>query len=385
MSHSTTATTTYALAKYSKSYPSGPQPNPEFNTAEWQHFTNPSIRLVLDIKKGADLESVRLRIVWSMDPSNTPDQREVVFEDIDLLTLSCLPHRPAQKQQAHGLPLKAVYRDTVVGIRYLHPIDTTKPPTYRRFQITFLSAVSVLEFINAISTICPCKANPSTNGVLRPMNPPSAPIVMPNSQHHHGSIAHIPANCPPPAPPATMVQQPRHPLQASFSSSPSLAFQSSVQPTVYSSSPLRVETSDFRIPSSSTALPALEQPGVNAPTTDHLAQSMTYSKQFSQPPTNTRVQDLQQQTSLPSSSPPASSARSAHHNGLTTPTSTASGELPADQASAIVASLRESTSLYDLPRAALEQLIAEVVREEGFPKLLEDISSMWRVKSFVGI
>jgi hypothetical protein len=31
---------------------------------------------------------------------------------------------------------------------------------YRRFQITFLSSSAVLEFIDAIRTICPCKANP---------------------------------------------------------------------------------------------------------------------------------------------------------------------------------------------------------------------------------
>ena len=42
---------------------------------------------------------------------------------MDLLALSLLP----QKQQAQGLSLKAVYRDTVVGIRYLHLRDTTAP------------------------------------------------------------------------------------------------------------------------------------------------------------------------------------------------------------------------------------------------------------------
>lgn len=48
-----------------------------------------------------------------------------IQEDIDLLTLSCLPQPRAPKQPTQGLPLKAVYRDTVVGIRYLHPPDTS--------------------------------------------------------------------------------------------------------------------------------------------------------------------------------------------------------------------------------------------------------------------
>lgn len=75
MSHSTTATSTYVLTKYSKSYPTAAQPD----TTEWQHFTNPTMRLVLDMKKGTELESVRLRILWSMDSLASSDPREVVF------------------------------------------------------------------------------------------------------------------------------------------------------------------------------------------------------------------------------------------------------------------------------------------------------------------
>jgi len=78
-SHSTTATATYVLQKYSRSYP----PTKENNNSEWQHFTNPTIRLILDIKKSSDakLESVRLRIIWSMNASNDDlsDRNEVVF------------------------------------------------------------------------------------------------------------------------------------------------------------------------------------------------------------------------------------------------------------------------------------------------------------------
>jgi hypothetical protein len=44
-------------------------------------------------------------------------------EDIDLLALSVLP-----QHQAQGLSLKAVYRDTVVGMRYLHSRDTITAP-----------------------------------------------------------------------------------------------------------------------------------------------------------------------------------------------------------------------------------------------------------------
>ena len=97
MSHSTTATSAYIVLKYSKSHPPTPSIQTEQNppniqtgsgrdtSAEWQHFFNPVIRLVLDVKKSSNsvLESVRLRILWSMNSGdvsmNTIDQREVVF------------------------------------------------------------------------------------------------------------------------------------------------------------------------------------------------------------------------------------------------------------------------------------------------------------------
>lgn len=47
---------------------------------EWQHFVNPVLELVLDIKKSRlnnELESVRLRILWNMDTSGI--KNEVLF------------------------------------------------------------------------------------------------------------------------------------------------------------------------------------------------------------------------------------------------------------------------------------------------------------------
>lgn len=147
MSHSTTTTSTYLLQKYSKSYPkTGTQSN--IQSSEWQHFTNAIIRLALDIKKAEDgqLESVRLRILWSMNPTDDgSDQNDVVFvrssssffetvltvssiqEDLDLLSFSSPSMQGKSKRPIQGLPLKAVYRDSVVGIRYLHSRVSTNP------------------------------------------------------------------------------------------------------------------------------------------------------------------------------------------------------------------------------------------------------------------
>jgi len=84
MSHSTTGTSSYILTKYSRSYPVkrtlqkaqiGLKSGPE-TAQEWQHFTNPTIRLVLDVKTSGigEAQSVRLRILWQMDVElNQPD------------------------------------------------------------------------------------------------------------------------------------------------------------------------------------------------------------------------------------------------------------------------------------------------------------------------
>lgn len=63
MAHTTTATTTYSLLKYSRSYPTG-----SVNDANWQHFINPVLRLVLDVTKTENLElqSVRLKVSWTI-------------------------------------------------------------------------------------------------------------------------------------------------------------------------------------------------------------------------------------------------------------------------------------------------------------------------------
>lgn len=89
MSHSTTKTSSYALSKYSRAYPGrrnlqNPSVTaPEQIIQEWQHYTNPVIRVLLDTKlsRNKDVESVRLRILWQINPGDEaePGQQDVVF------------------------------------------------------------------------------------------------------------------------------------------------------------------------------------------------------------------------------------------------------------------------------------------------------------------
>ena len=104
MSRSTTGTSSYILSKYSRSYPAKPKrainkaqvqtQNGLETTSEWQHFTNPVIRLVLDVKtsSSAEIESVRLRIMWHMnsDLENNPNNSVVAFASLFGFIRFCL-------------------------------------------------------------------------------------------------------------------------------------------------------------------------------------------------------------------------------------------------------------------------------------------------------
>ena len=71
------------LTKYSRSY-SSPSTQNKAAESEWQHFTNPVMRLHLDAKKSPseELISLRMRILWNIEMQGSDvdvDQREVVF------------------------------------------------------------------------------------------------------------------------------------------------------------------------------------------------------------------------------------------------------------------------------------------------------------------
>ena len=78
MAHSTTATSSYSLSKYSRSYPTSAQ-----TYADWQHFTNPEIRLVLDVERSvnSELQGIRLRVLWHMKDCDS-QQPQVLFASV---------------------------------------------------------------------------------------------------------------------------------------------------------------------------------------------------------------------------------------------------------------------------------------------------------------
>ncbi|GBE81165.1 hypothetical protein BKA93DRAFT_755996 [Sparassis latifolia] len=432
MSFSNTATTTYHLVKYSRSYP---QPSGAVGPEEWQHFVNPILRLALDVKKspGGDLESFRLRVLWSLDSqtdSANADQREVVFEDLELLSFSSLPSSISQGSTAQGLPLKAVYRDAVVGVRYLHPraypLGTT--PTYRRFQITFQSAASAAAFIDSIRFICPCKLTPAPAPAVR--NATKATTMT-----QPGSVSSIPA--------MTQVQI----FSQVNASTPSRRVDTPLRSSATISSPWTMQddlSKPFHHPQNSLNQHAtsLEQNRAQSHLAEAPPQSAALAHQRSSiipfvsdmhppsrpssaitdcsglptdPGADSQARPLERlgayytsslprhgsPNSLVSSDPPSSAVTTTRNMAppaapspilVTLPSVHAPSLDPSHPAplsadsekQAFLTSLNEIPTLYNLPRRDLENLVAKVIREEGFAKLLEDLDSMWRVKGFVG-
>lgn len=139
---------------------------------------------------------------------------------------------------------------------------------HRRFQITFLSSSAVLEFIDAIRTICPCKANPipgpgpapgpvpprNTTMAMQTFNPPSDTRMTPSytttveQPRQDNPLSGLPSSLGPPLFPPRSIQEPTHGLQIPFSSSQGFALTS--EPNVYQSSPLQGLASC--VPNSST-------------------------------------------------------------------------------------------------------------------------------------
>ncbi|KAI9510149.1 hypothetical protein F5148DRAFT_631139 [Russula earlei] len=379
MLRSTITTGSYILEKYSRSYPSyvsAQTQSQDFTVGqpEWQHFSNPVITLTLDVKKSMDnnFESVCLRILWNMDIGQEGNQREITMEDLDLLTFSSLN---SQFNSVQGPPLKAVYRGPVVGIRYQYPLTgpATSPMSYRRFQVNFTSASDAAQFIEAIRPVCPCKENagppPPQISTSRPPLVMSASIQAPSARaplvRAHTSVPQRPSMPPPSAGADRTIEYVHHhhcdgqeePTPRSRDFPPPLSSELSLAPPSSPAHQHQHPGSAFdRCPARSSTLPEMDSSQVTAQSRVHSCTS-----------------------SFPASSQLSSSAAT-----LAAPPPSLSPGQNEKAREAFLESLRETPELYTLTRAELENLVSVIVREPGFPKLLEALDSMWVIRGFLG-
>lgn len=377
MLRSVVTTGSYTIDKYSRSYPSPlvrtQSQDLGASQPDWQHFSNPVITLMLDVKKSMDnnFESVRLRVSWNMNLGHDGVEREVTMEDLDLLSFS---GTPSQIHPGQGPPLKAVYRGTIIGIRYQYP-PATSPASYRRFQVNFASASDAAQFIEAIRPVCPCKEN---------TGPPVPPI---------------PTNGPPVPPPAPMQTLPTHSTLARYHTSaaqrPSMlppsvdALKSEAQGNSQERVPRfpPLSSSDLSLaPSSDPALPAPSPAQPSSQPYPHPVSSLGYNR--SSQLSSVLVPDVcSSQLTAQSGSGGAAPSLPALSQPTSTPATLASQPTPPTFAAtqnddesqkrareAFLESLREVPELYSLTRRELENLVSVVVREPGFPKLVRSPS-----------
>ncbi|KAK7038112.1 hypothetical protein R3P38DRAFT_2904523 [Favolaschia claudopus] len=372
-SSSTTETTTYMLEKYSRAYTA----KKASGTSEWQHFTNPVLRLILDSKLSPHLSdsSLRMRIVWTMD-----DDKDIVLEDLDLFAFSLIKTNNSGRDKADSSPLKAVYRDTTFGLRYLYvPESTESHKVYRRFQVSFATSSLALQLVNAIQDVCPCKPND-------PPNPKERKAVAARPSFAPQRQDTIIASNPTPEFSVSMIPQTSSLFHATTTQTPlrsEATFRIPDPPAA--SQPVLLPFSVHRPPSRidrPSASPAVPEPRPSSshsvydhPMPDALQTALTLTN-AAQP-----LQKPSSLSSLPDSSPPTSTADSAMMPPPP-PAQVSTYDTHADTI-ALTAALREATGLYDLSHVALERLVGDVVREDGFVGLLEKMSSMWAMKALV--
>ncbi|KAF9529235.1 hypothetical protein CPB83DRAFT_852910 [Crepidotus variabilis] len=388
MPHSTTGTTSYVLQKYSRAYPrkrsvsksQTETQDPADVISEWQHFTNPTIRLVLEVKStpSGGTESVRLRIIWQMgsEQDSSSNQQDFTFEDLDLLSFADMASNIPKTQVLEGLPLKAVYRDAVVGIRYLHNRELGEALAYRRVQISFQSSAEASEFIENIKPVCPCKMNP--NPVQGTQRPPLAnsriQTIKPAPLVAKPTLPVITQN-----PPGPRFQQQALPVHAPFPMRPN----QQGLPHISSDISYELESSPMRSGQENRAITLSHSGGP--------ASSSRMQSHFMPPPPPPPFHEapshctrLDPASSLPASSFSGSSedltqlrdngAPSAAH--ATEP----SDRVRTDNVRAFLSEVKEATSIYDLPTPALERLIGEILCEDGFLKMVEQVAEMITIR-----
>ena len=326
---------------------------------------------------------------------------------MDLLSFSTAASQQSQQKPTNqGLPLKAVYRDAVVGIRYLHHAGGNGTMVwlvysgalflhvvplhkiFRRFQITFPSTAAASQFIGAIRYVCPCKVNPTP-----------VPTRLETYQQTPGNqtqCTNVPIPYQLPALPnlAAYSQVPRAQTMLPVTSVPSASGSSillaskRVDPlpvpflgtTV--DTPSRPTTSSSVLPpastgNSNTAWDTNTPPAIESPTRAQPAAALnsepllpaSLPASLSDPcPRLSDGDDCD-----PTLVQPCTTSQSMN-------TDSQAQYMPAQEIShdTIIASLRESTKLYDLSRVELEKLVGQVVREEGFLKLVSCPFSLLR-------
>ncbi|MBW0490236.1 hypothetical protein O181_029951 [Austropuccinia psidii MF-1] len=142
---------------------------------EWSHFTQPTLSLLIEtIHSGSDAgtgagrpsvdheKRILLKFMWDNNPQPAPSQLSTAYATsnagaflLEQIDLNEVVERFAHRR-AGEVPLKAICKDCVLGIRYATGYLGSSL-AFNRLQIKFHNQVDCLKFVGIIETICPCK------------------------------------------------------------------------------------------------------------------------------------------------------------------------------------------------------------------------------------
>ncbi|KAF8650392.1 hypothetical protein AX16_005200 [Volvariella volvacea WC 439] len=288
-----------------------------------------------------------------------PDDTDV--EDLELLSFSIPPLQFSKQLRPASLPLKAVYRDTLVGFRYAYPYPAAQPfdrnsanQAYRRFQITFSDTSDVATFIDIIHTVCPCKPHlePKQGNFMSDTSTSQSQPVPPLRTSTPGYFA--------------SVDSLTSPQENEFSSAP----QAIVLPLAHGHAQLPRQQNHGD--TESTSLPKV-----------HL----------SSPVLGMSYEDFMQKLAFMVSANLSSSAPEAPNSSQKMPSSSSPEASPGvEYGPTLVPSSSPPTSgninaneVFQASGDDLERIVAEIIHEDSFQNLLEKLDQLWRLKHLCNI
>ena len=247
---------------------------------------------------------------------------------------------------------------------------------YRRFQIYFQSESEASDFIDSIRPVCPCKINPLssvTQGIsqapsLIPVQQPAIRLQTTNASSNfpdRGPVLSYPA-----VPAMHLNSGQTKFIPSTHQSSSAFALSSSPlnhqQPPSdpQSSLGLNIISSPNLTPTSAPADPIRANrpdqtlPQVPQSAQIHLPNHNTPATLISYPSSSLPMASLEQSSASSSSGQPPNTAQSLKEDNTQ------------QTANAILASITETASVYDLPASSLERLVGDIIREDGFVQLV---------------
>ncbi|GAA5984529.1 hypothetical protein JCM5350_004749 [Sporobolomyces pararoseus] len=212
----TTTTQQWILKKYSRSR-NVPEPAPKRQKIgeskviptrpkeEFDHFVQPQLLLCLETTRSSSAFSSDLPITHSMflnvyyDPHSSPSQRRsgeqiLVLDSFDLVSFSSPTIRTLCPPDE--LPLKGVFKDEIVGMRYLSVDSTTGTAGFKRVQFKFESQEERERFMSVVQGIIPFKPAESTSKIPSTSTRMTAPRVGSNNYpgSNYGQRGSTPSN-----------------------------------------------------------------------------------------------------------------------------------------------------------------------------------------------